>query len=88
MALTEEKPMIIFCGTRFNAADMAKELNAFFNKKVAQEYADELLYAETEAQVFQNEQKQKFQKAVAKIYNLPYACCRPFNRGNVSFCRT
>jgi ATP-dependent DNA helicase RecQ len=38
LALTEEKPMIIFCGTRFNAADMAKELNAFFNKKVAQFY--------------------------------------------------
>ena len=38
LAKTEEKPMIIFCGTRFNAADMAKELNAFFNKKVAQFY--------------------------------------------------
>ena len=42
-----------------------------FNAEVKEEYATELLYAETQAQTWQYEQKQKFEKEVARIYGLP-----------------
>lgn len=54
--------------------NLESTLNAIFNKKIANKYGAELLYAETNAQAFQYEQKTKFEKAVAKIYNLPEWC--------------
>lgn len=42
-----------------------------FNAEVKEKYATELLYAETQAQTWQFEQKQKFEKEVARIYGLP-----------------
>ena len=49
-------------------------LNALFNKKIKERYGSELLYAETNAQAWQHQQKQKFEKDVAKIYGLPKWC--------------
>lgn len=54
--------------------NLESTLNAIFNKKIANKYGAELLYAETNAQAFQYEQKTRFEKAVAKIYNLPEWC--------------
>ena len=45
-------------------------LNGVFNKKVMEEYATEVLYNETQAETFAFEIKDKFEKEVAKIYNL------------------
>jgi hypothetical protein len=49
-------------------------LNALFNKEIKERYGSELLYAETNAQAWQHQQKQKFEKEVAKIYGLPKWC--------------
>ncbi len=38
LALTEEHPMIIFCGTRNKAEDMSRELNLLYNRKISQFY--------------------------------------------------
>ncbi|MCQ2575574.1 MAG: RecQ family ATP-dependent DNA helicase [Treponema sp.] len=38
LALTELRPMIIFCGTRNNSEDMARELNACFGDGIARFY--------------------------------------------------
>lgn len=46
-------------------------LNAIFNKKIKEKYGSELLYAETQAQAWQHQQKRKFEKEVAKIYERP-----------------
>ena len=52
-------------------ANLESTLNAIFNKDIAQRYGAEILYAETQSQAWQHEQKQSFEKQVAKIYNLP-----------------
>ena len=49
-------------------------LNALFNKEIKERYGSVLLYAETNAQAWQHQQKQKFEKEVAKIYGLPKWC--------------
>ena len=46
-------------------------LNAIFNKKIKEKYGSELLYAETQAQAWQHQQKRKFEKEVARIYERP-----------------
>ena len=51
--------------------NLESTLNGIFNKKVAQEYGAEILYAETQADVMQYEIKDKFETEVAKIYDLP-----------------
>lgn len=38
LCLQEEKPLIIFCGTRNSSEDMSREINAFFNKEVSKFY--------------------------------------------------
>lgn len=54
--------------------NLESTLNAVFNKDIKDRYGAEILYAETNAQAWQHEQKQKFERAVAKIYNLPQWC--------------
>ena len=54
--------------------NLESTLNAIFNKNIKDRYGAEILYAETQAQAWQHEQKQKFEKEVAKIYNLPEWC--------------
>lgn len=46
LAATEKRPMIIFCGTRNKAEDMAKELNVCFGRGVAKFYHAGLLKEE------------------------------------------
>lgn len=55
-------------------ANLESTLNAIFNKDIQERYGAEVLYAETQSQAWQHEQKQKFEKEVAKIYNLPQWC--------------
>ena len=55
-------------------ANLESSLNAIFNKDIKDRYGAEILYAETEAQAFQHQEKQKFESEVAKIYNLPSWC--------------
>lgn len=38
LAATEQRPMIIFCGTRNNCEDMSRELNACFGKDISRFY--------------------------------------------------
>ena len=52
-------------------ANLESALNALFNKDIKEKYGSEILYAETQAQAWQHQQKQKFEKQVAKIYGLP-----------------
>jgi len=54
--------------------NLESTLNAIFNKDIKDRYGAEILYAETQAQAWQHEQKQKFEHEVAKIYNLPEWC--------------
>lgn len=54
--------------------NLESTLNAIFNKDIKDRYGAEILYAETQAQAWQHEQKQKFENEVAKIYNLPSWC--------------
>lgn len=49
LAATELKPMIIFCGTRNNAEDMARELNVCFGRGKAKFYHAGMEKAEKEA---------------------------------------
>lgn len=49
LAANEEKPMIIFCGTRNNAEDMARELNVCFGRGKAKFYHAGMEKAEKEA---------------------------------------
>ena len=70
----KEKPAkanIFLKGYITGFSNLESVLNALFNKKVAQEYGAEILYAETQADVMQYEIKDKFEKEVAKIYELP-----------------
>ena len=55
-------------------ANLESTLNAIFNKDIKDRYGAEILYAETQAQAWQHQQKQKFEKEVAKIYGLPEWC--------------
>jgi len=55
-------------------ANLESTLNAIFNKNIKDRYGAEILYAETQAQAWQHEQKQKFEREVAKIYGLPEWC--------------
>ena len=55
-------------------ANLESSLNALFNKDIKDRYGAEILYAETEAQAFQHQEKQKFESEVARIYNLPSWC--------------
>lgn len=55
-------------------ANLESSLNAIFNKDIKDRYGAEILYAETEAQAFQHQEKQKFESEVARIYNLPSWC--------------
>ena len=55
-------------------ANLESTLNAIFNKDIQERYGAEVLYAETQSQAWQHEQKQKFEQEVAKIYNLPQWC--------------
>lgn len=55
-------------------ANLESTLNAIFNKDIKERYGSEILYAETQAQAWQHQQKQKFEKEVAKIYGLPEWC--------------
>ena len=55
-------------------ANLESTLNAIFNKDIKERYGAEILYAETQAQAFQHQEKQKFETEVAKIYNLPSWC--------------
>lgn len=55
-------------------ANLESTLNAIFNKDIKERYGAEILYAETQAQAFQHQEKQKFESAVAEIYNLPSWC--------------
>lgn len=55
-------------------ANLESTLNAIFNKDIKDRYGAEILYSETQAQAWQHEQKTKFEKEVAKIYNLPQWC--------------
>ena len=51
--------------------NLESTLNAIFNKDIKERYGAEILYAETQAQAWQYKIKTEFEKAVAKIYNLP-----------------
>ena len=51
--------------------NLESTLNALFNKDIKERYGTEILYAETQSQAWQYEQKQNFEKEVARIYNLP-----------------
>ena len=55
-------------------ANLESTLNAIFNKDIKERYGAEILYAETQAQAFQHQEKQKFESEVARIYNLPSWC--------------
>ena len=55
-------------------ANLESSLNAIFNKDIKDRYGAEILYAETQAQAFQHQEKQKFESEVARIYNLPSWC--------------
>ena len=55
-------------------ANLESTLNAIFNKDIKDKYGAEILYAETQAQAWQHEQKQKFEREVADIYGLPVWC--------------
>ena len=55
-------------------ANLESTLNAIFNKDIKERYGAEILYAETQAQAFQHQEKQKFETEVARIYNLPSWC--------------
>ena len=52
-------------------ANLESTINAMFNNDIKEKYASEILYAETQSQAWQHEQKKNFESAVAKIYNLP-----------------
>jgi hypothetical protein len=65
---------IILKGYINGVANLESTVNAIFNKDIKEKYAAEILYAETQAQAWQHEQKQNFEKEVAKIYNLPQWC--------------
>ena len=67
----KEKANVFLKGYITGFSNLESALNALFNKKVAQEYGAEILYAETQADVMQYEIKDKFEKEVAKIYELP-----------------
>ena len=54
--------------------NLESTLNAIFNKDIKERYGSEILYAETNAQAWQHEQKEKFEKEVAEIYGLPQWC--------------
>jgi len=49
LAVTEQRPMIIFCGTRNNSEDMSRELNACFGEGIARFYHAGLEKPEKEA---------------------------------------
>ena len=49
LAVTEQRPMIIFCGTRGKSEDMARELNFCFGRGTAQYYHAGLEKSEKEA---------------------------------------
>lgn len=55
-------------------ANLESTLNAIFNKDIKERYGAEILYAETQAQAWQHQQKQNFEREVANIYNLPEWC--------------
>ena len=65
------KANIILRGYIDGFGNLESTLNGIFNKKVADEYGAEILYAETQADVMQYEIKDKFEQEVAKIYDLP-----------------
>lgn len=65
------KANIILRGYIDGFGNLESALNGIFNKKVADEYGAEILYAETQADVMQYEIKDKFENEVAKIYDLP-----------------
>ena len=65
---------IILKGYISGIANLESTLNAIFNNDIKDRYGSEILYAETQAQAWQHEQKQKFERQVAKIYNLPEFC--------------
>ncbi len=65
------KANIILRGYIDGFGNLESTLNGIFNKKVADEYGAEILYAETQADVMQYEIKDKFENEVAKIYDLP-----------------
>ena len=65
------KANIIIRGYIDGFGNLESTLNGIFNKKVADEYGAEILYAETQADVMQYEIKDKFENEVAKIYDLP-----------------
>jgi len=54
--------------------NLESTINAIFNKDIKEKYGTEILYAETQAQAWQHEQKQKFEQKVAEIYGLPSWC--------------
>lgn len=54
-----------------NIGNFESLLNAIWNKNIKEKFATELLFAETQAQTFEYEQKRNFEREVAKIYNLP-----------------
>ena len=49
LAKTEHRPMIVFCGTRYKAEDMSRELNACYGNKVSKFYHAGLERSEKEA---------------------------------------
>lgn len=49
LAKTELRPMIVFCGTRYKAEDMSRELNACYGNKVSKFYHAGLERSEKEA---------------------------------------
>lgn len=53
------------------AANLESMTNMLWNKQVKEEYASELLYAETQEETFVFEKIKGFQEEVAKIYGLP-----------------
>ena len=65
------KANIILRGYIDGFGNLESTLNGIFNKKVADEYGAEILYAETQTDVMQYEIKDKFENEVAKIYDLP-----------------
>ena len=55
-------------------ANLESTLNAIFNKDIKERYGAEILFAETQAQAWQHQQKSMFESEVARIYNLPSWC--------------
>lgn len=55
-------------------ANLESTLNAIFNKDIKERYGAEILFAETQAQAWQHQQKSIFESEVARIYNLPSWC--------------